>query len=202
MQSQAYAGDNGVTPALSYTHDPVGRVATITSARFGTQQYVYDADGRMTSSIEPNGGGVSDPATVGYSYYPDGKRSSVAVASATFNQANALTYSYRNDGVLTSQGMSGLASAVWTRAYTGGGRPTVVSGADTQAKSYNSAGQLSALALPGGTVSYGYDAEGSVISASIPNANQVNNVGTETETLTNTYDAAGQLEDKVYTPNS
>jgi len=98
--ASGFSGDGGATPARTYAYDADGRVATIYSARFGTQSYAYDADGRKTSSAEPNGGGLTSPATLTYAYYPSGARKSLSVSSSGLNASNLFAYSYRVDGPL------------------------------------------------------------------------------------------------------
>jgi len=135
-----------VTPNETYQYDPDGRPANVTSSLYGALQDVYDADGRLTSVVEPTSGGVTDAATITYGYYADGKRSAVSVTSATFTQNNALTYDYRTDGLIKTENVAAFGTGTWSRSYTNGGRLTGVSGADSQSRTYDSAGHLSQYA--------------------------------------------------------
>ncbi|MHB8181825.1 MAG: RHS repeat-associated core domain-containing protein [Acidithiobacillus ferrivorans] len=87
-----------VTPNRTTTYDPDGRVASVTSSLFGTAGYVYDADGHRITSTEATGGGVTSPATISHSYYPNGALEAVSVASSGLNQNNLFTYSYDTPG--------------------------------------------------------------------------------------------------------
>ena len=104
IANESYAGDAGRTAGETYVYDPDGRKASITSSQFGVQQYSYDADGRLTTSVEPSGGGLTSPAQISYSYYANGQRSGVSVASSGLTQSNALKYSYRADGAIADAG--------------------------------------------------------------------------------------------------
>lgn len=90
------------TPTLKASYDPDRRTTTINSSVFGNQNYVYDADGNVTSSQEPTQGGVTSASTISYSYYPDDTRQSVSVApeSSGWSQSNLYQYGYNADGTL------------------------------------------------------------------------------------------------------
>ncbi|MDP9024114.1 MAG: DUF6531 domain-containing protein [Candidatus Eremiobacteraeota bacterium] len=150
VATETYAGDAVGTPTESYVYDPDGRAVSITSSQYGVQQYAYDRDGRMTASVEPSGGGVTDAAQISSSYYPNGTRSGVSVSSPTFTQPNALTYSYRTDGLLKAQSVNAFATGSWVKQYTDAGRLVGVTGADAQTRSYDAAGQLRTYSLSGG----------------------------------------------------
>ncbi|MBV8118235.1 MAG: hypothetical protein JOZ01_09665, partial [Candidatus Eremiobacteraeota bacterium] len=125
------------TPGIGYVYDPVGRTATATSTQFGAETFGYDAVGNLTDVYEPTGGGVSDPAHISYTYYGDGKRRSVSIVSSSFSQADAIAYSYRVDGILSSAALSAFVPATWMRQYTDAGRLTSqVVGSDTQQRGY------------------------------------------------------------------
>jgi YD repeat-containing protein len=166
--TQTYAGDNGVTPAETTVYDANGRAASVNSSRFGTQQYHYDADGRLSSTTEPGGGGVTGAAQIAYSYYGDGKRSAVSITSPGFNQANALTYSYRADGQMQTQAVNAFASGTWTKDYTDAGRLRSIAGAGAPTRAYDTTGQLQSYNVVGQAIAYTHDPEGSVLSESFP----------------------------------
>ncbi|MHB8141868.1 MAG: hypothetical protein ACYDHD_11580, partial [Vulcanimicrobiaceae bacterium] len=86
------------TPNRTTVYDPDGRLASVTSSLFGTSSYAYDADGDRITSTEATGGGVTSPATISHSYYPNGALEAVSVASSGLNQSNLFTYSYDTPG--------------------------------------------------------------------------------------------------------
>jgi YD repeat-containing protein len=176
-------------------YDPNGRKASITSSQFGTQQYGYDADGRLTSSIEPNGSGVSSPAQITYAYYANGQRSAVSVASSGLTQTNALSYSYRADGALRTQAVNAFATGTWSNQYTDAGRLSAVSGVDTQARSYDASGQLSSYTVSAGTATYTHDPEGSMLTEYLPNVLLPGAGSAVPQTITNTLNTRGELID-------
>ena len=195
VASETYAGDAGRTAAQVYVYDPDGRKTAITSNQFGTQQYSYDTDGRLTTSIEPSGDGVTSPAQITYGYYANGSRSAVSVASSGLTQSNALTYSYRGDGLLRTQTVNAFSSGTWSRQYTDAGRLTSVSGADTQARSYDGSGQLANYTISAGTATYTHDPEGSTLTEYLPNV-LLPGAGIATpETITSTLNVRGELVD-------
>ncbi|MDB5070057.1 MAG: hypothetical protein JWM87_1168 [Candidatus Eremiobacteraeota bacterium] len=166
--TQTYAGDNGVTPAETTVYDANGRAASVTSSRFGTQQYRYDEDGRLASTTEPSGGGVTSAAQITYAYYGNGKRSAVSITSPGLNQTNALTYSYRTDGQMQTQAVNAFASGTWTKDYTDAGRLRSIAGAGAPTRTYDATGQLQSYTVVGQAISYTHDPEGSVLSEAFP----------------------------------
>ncbi|MCL5258399.1 MAG: DUF6531 domain-containing protein [Firmicutes bacterium] len=161
--SQTFANDGGVTPAKSMTYDPDGRVVGVQSSTLGTQQYAYDADGRLTSSIEP--GGMPSPATLTYGYYPNGWRSTLSVASSALSQANLMQYGYRADGKLATIAATyagTAASLSW--ADSSAGRLETVSDSSGLAPrriTYDAYGRVSTDTIPAGIYSaFTYDDEG------------------------------------------
>lgn len=115
MKTEVYAGDGGATPSETFLYDSNGRKASIASSAFGAQQYAYDIDGRLQQSIEPSGGGLTNPAQLTYSYYGDGHQSAVSVSSAKLTQSNILAYSYRTDGDLKTQVANAFGGEPGTR---------------------------------------------------------------------------------------
>jgi YD repeat-containing protein len=118
------------TPSRTYTYDADGRVATIqtntsSAAWAGSPlQQSYDLDGRLISAQEPSG--LPNASSTTYSYYPDGKRStlstSLLLGAKTVNLPNALEYSYRADGALQEQDVNAGRTGQFTWAYTPAGR--------------------------------------------------------------------------------
>jgi len=196
IATESYAGDAGRTAAETYVYDPNGRKYSITSSQFGAQQYGYDADGRLTTSVEPSGGGLTSPAQITYAYYANGQRSAVSVASSGITQTNALTYSYRADGALRTHSVTAFSSGTWSNQYTDAGRLTTVSGADNQSHAYDVSGQLSTFTVSAGTVSYTHDPEGSVRTEYLPNVLLPGAGSPVAETITNTLNTRGELVDR------
>jgi YD repeat-containing protein len=169
VRSQTYSGEGGATPNETYTYDPNGRMASIASSVFGTEQETYDTDGRLWQVQEPSGGGVNSPAQLTYSYYGNGEKSALSIASSSLTQTNALAYSYRTDGALQTQAVSAVGAAgAWTKTYTDGGRLTAVSGVDAQSRTYDTTGQLAAYSSASGSVTLSHDPEGSPLSEAFP----------------------------------
>ena len=172
IQSRTYSSgartaDGGTVTITNetYSYDPAGRPASTTSSVFGSETWSYDANGNVTDVQEPPGGGVTSPAHLTYPYFRDGKKQSLSVASSGFNAPNALSYSYRTDGLLASEVNSAYYGATWSKQYSAAGRLTSQSVAnDSQTRSYNVAGELATYTLGSGSINYGYDAEGSPTS--------------------------------------
>jgi YD repeat-containing protein len=195
--NESYAGDAGRTAGEAYVYDPNGRKASITSSQFGVQQYQYDADGRLTTSVEPNGGGLTSPAQISYSYYANGQRSAVSVASSGLTQSNVLTYSYRADGALRAQSVTAFANGTWWNQYTDAGRLTGVGGIDTQSRAYDPAGQLANYTVSAGTATFTHDPEGSALTEYLPNVMRPGAGAAVPETTINTLNVRGELVDSV-----
>ncbi|HEV2737136.1 MAG TPA: hypothetical protein VGU66_01025, partial [Candidatus Elarobacter sp.] len=200
----AYAGDNGTTPGETFSFDPSGRQVSVTSTLFGAEQRTYDADGRLLTVAEPTGGGLTDPATLRYSYYPNGTKSALSVSSRTFTQPNAITYSYRSDSMLQTQSVNAFQSGTWNKTYTAGGRLQSIAGVDHQSRAYDSTGQLATYTLAGTTIAYpAHDPEGSVETVVFPNVSSGSFMAPLflTETLTNVVNLRGELVDQSFSPN-
>jgi YD repeat-containing protein len=183
----SFPGD-AATPPRSYVYDADGRPTQLQSATYGIQTNKYDAAGRLVEVDEPTVG-VSSPAVLGYSYYPDGLRSSLSVTSAAITASPLIAYNYRQDGLRSSLMMTdGVQSAfTWTYSpagreltqtdpYTGSTVPVVGQGNSTvvqRSSSYDTNGQLSSLILPGfpSYQSISHDAEGAVLHLTTPAAN-------------------------------
>ena len=210
-----FGGDGGVTAPRSYVYDADGRVATRTSTAYGTETLRYDDDGRTTQVIEPNGGGVSSAATIGYAYYGDGSRASVGVTSAAVTASPLMTYDYRADGRRNSLTMTyaGITSPfTWT--YTDAGRELtetdpytgmtvnvgtgagVYPGSTLRARtsSYDTTGQLSSLTLPGypNWSAMARDPEGSLLSFSSITSTAQNGTPSPSPAANFTYSTRGE----------
>ncbi len=69
-----------------------------------------------------------------------------------------------------------------------------MSGSDTQAKGYDTAGQLTSHTLSAGSISYTHDPEGSPLTEVITN-NATASSGQLINTVTNTFNVRGELVD-------
>ncbi|MDB5070347.1 MAG: repeat-associated core domain protein [Candidatus Eremiobacteraeota bacterium] len=160
--------DNGNTPSRTYVYDADGRPARITSTAYGTQVTTYDADGRVVSLQEGSGGGFTSAATLGYDYYPDGRRKDLTVQSSGLTASPLLTYQYRADGRRTAQTMQLLGARYphsWT--YSNAGRP------QTQGDPYTGTPVPAPTpGLPAGTTyaakQWTYDANGDLSQLTLP----------------------------------
>jgi YD repeat-containing protein len=180
---------DGVTPTLSTIYDPDGRAASTTSSSYGTEQRLYDQDGRLQTDTEPQPAGYTSPSTLTYAYYPDNGRSSVSVISQSLTQANLESYSYRMDGLpeqLDDRYNGQTYTQRWT--YDSAGRPGTMAdtyNANAYVYSYNSSGQVSSWIVPSGSLtSVSHDAEGEAKSY-LPSA-----LGS---TVTELYTTRGEL---------
>ena len=188
VSSETYGNDGSRTANETYTYDAVGRAASIMSSQFGTQSYTYDDDGRLSTSVEPNQGGLTAPAQIQYSYYGNGQRSAVSFSTSTLNYQNALTYSYRSDGMLQTQSINAFAAGSWNRQYTDGGRPLTTGGVDMRSRTYDSNGQLLSDTMRGNAITFTRDPEGSMLTESFPSFTSV-------ATMNYTYNVRGELID-------
>jgi YD repeat-containing protein len=198
VTSQTYT-DGGITPNETTVYDPNGRAASVTSSRFGTQQYVYDADGRLSSTTEPSGGGVTSPAQISYAFYGDGKRSAISVSSPGLTQTDAVAYSYRPDGLLQTQRLNAFSGGTWTKSYTDAGRLRAVSGADSQALTYDGTGQVQTQTAGGTAMTYTYDPEGSPITQSLPTVWWAGATSPTSLTFQRTFNVRGEFIDDLGT---
>jgi len=150
------------TPSRSWTYDANGRTVSVTSSVFGAQTNAYDADGRLTTSQEPSGGGVTSPALLTRHYYPDGERQGLDIASSALNQVGLFTSSYRTDGRLQTL-------AIDDASISGITNP----GTTTVSYAYSSAGRLenraeSGVAANGTPTTITYDSNGMEIRNTTP----------------------------------
>jgi YD repeat-containing protein len=159
-------------------YDPDGHLVTQASSAFSIPDaFQYDADGREMQYAEGSGAGTTAPATITYSYYPNGLRSALSISSSALTQTNQLTYSYRNDGLRTKLAVAGY-NQPFAWSYTSAGRessqsdpltgttsPAVTSGADTLFNSFNYVPRTSS-----------YDAFGHLATLTLPNTGAYTNI--------------------------
>lgn len=179
---------DGITPSRNFTYDPDGRTASVTSSKYGTDQYTYDAAGDVLTYQEGSSSGFTSAENLTYTYYPNGQRKTMSVNASVFPSAVLFQYAYRSDGLRTMLAPSGYAKPfLWS--YTNAGRASSQSDPYTghslaanghiaaqtlnpRTESFDQYGQLLTLTLPGGA-SYGttspmtYDAEGDLQSFSV-----------------------------------
>lgn len=188
-----YAGDGGVTPAMSYAYDADGRIAQSTAGTVGPETYAYDSRGDLSSVRQAAavGGG-----TTTYDRYGDSSLSAVSVSDPLLQQTNLLAYSYRIDGLLQQRQVNyGASSSALAYAYTNGGRPsqsTDFGATPALHASYDTSGRVKTYNIPAGTYDgIQYDAEGDVVGYT----------GYNGEAVSQTYDVRGDLVAEGFTPN-
>lgn len=106
------------SPTQTFGYDENGRLASATNA-VGTLVDSYDADSRKTTRTETAG---TQTATIAYSYYGDGQRSSLSINTASQYLPNELAYTYTPSGLVRSISIAGASAFGFT--YTGGRRLT------------------------------------------------------------------------------
>ena len=221
IYQKEYQGDGGVTPWLTYTYDPDERTTGISSSKYSAaENYTYDADGRLLSVAEPQGGGYTFPATISYGYYADGQRMSLSVSSSGFSQSNLFQYAYRADSSLEKQQVNGTNAGAFSWTYTNAGRQLTqrdpytgnsitmwdangVTGytrtLQPKTYTYDQYGRVSQLLLPEGYTyaAVTYDAEGELTGYARNDAwclaNNKGYNGGCTPNITNKYTVRGEL---------
>ena len=204
----SYAGtDATLSPSTQTTFDPDGRVASVYSAAFGTQTFMFDADGRLTKSAEPTGGAglsnfpgsgtVNSSATFSYSYYPNGWKSAVSVSSSALSATNLLTLDYRADGLLSNEKLNYQSTQTFAFTDTSGGRNTGTTDPfSSTSKTYDQYGRLTTYNIPAGKYdTYKYDPEGNETSKHT--SSTLNNQ----TTFTHTFNVRGELTDRTTSAN-
>jgi len=180
--------------SIAITYDAAGRRATVADQTGYTVRYSYDSLGRL-DTVRDTGGAL----LVDYGYDALGR-----LATETRGNGTSTGYTYDAADRVTGIAHRDAANAVvaqFAYAHDAQGRvQTVTTAGGTTTYSYDLAGQLTGVALPGGrTITYAYDAEGNrtVVSDSAAGAeNYATNNGDQytaagEETLT--YDAAGRI---------
>jgi RHS repeat-associated protein len=113
---QTLADWNDSTPDITMTYDAASRVLSMVS-NVSALSYNYDAANEALSETQ-NVAGSSGPATVSYSYDPDGNR-----ASATYPDGHIVAYGYTARNQVNAISVDG-ASALATYGYDSNGNAT------------------------------------------------------------------------------
>jgi len=161
---------------VAYAYDAANRLTSVSDTRFGTQQYAYDAVGRRTESLSPNG--VKSLLT--YNDMDRVERMQTGRAAADSGLGTVyqdFNYTYTPTGQLES--IASLGGGLASYEYDAGDRltkETLVPGSNDH--------------FAGGSVSYSYDAAGNMLgrTSSLP--------GVTSESWT--YDATNQRSSESY----
>jgi RHS repeat-associated protein len=178
---------------LKFTYNPGGQRTQMVDQTGFTVNYQYDAVGRLSELTD-----VSGNLIVKYTYDSAGRLTEKDMGNGTSTK-----YEYNLAGDLTSivnyePGGSVLSSYVY--AYNAIGLPisvTTLSGTTTYG--YDATGQLTSVALPGGTsITYQYDAAGNRVAVTdngVTTNYATNNMNeyTQVGSTTYTYDKDGNL---------
>ncbi|HXM18315.1 MAG TPA: DUF6531 domain-containing protein [Candidatus Tumulicola sp.] len=191
---------NDGTPTKTFTYDANGRTLSVASSWFGTQSYTYDIEGKLLTSVEPNGNPsqpLTSHATISYDYYPNGSRRDLSVSSSGLTQTNMLQYSYRSDGARSSERFNYLTDPARSFAWnlTPAGRMVTTSDPylnPSHTATYDAFGRLTVSTLVAGQYSnMAYDSEGELTSYSA-------GTGTISMTFNDRGQMTGQTDSQSY----
>jgi len=199
--------DPGNTTYTQTTYDAVGRKYLVYNptrcsppttncgeTTWGYITYSYDTLNRVTSVVEQDGSNVSTnyaafPCTTVTDEVGRARKSCVdglGRVTGVWEDPSGLDYEtdYQYDALsdlllVTQNGSNGWSAQMRTFSYDSLSRLT------------------SAINPESGTITYGYDADGNVITKSAPSPNQPT-TGTKTVTTTNSFDALNRLTGKSY----
>jgi RHS repeat-associated protein len=209
------------TGAFSYTYDADGRIATRTYPDGTTTNYTYNDDGQLTSASQ--GSATTGYQYDAAGHLTQTTLPNSVVETAAYNRVGWLTsrndgfrsfvYGYDPAGNLTSRTVGGATTSYTYDALnrlTGISGPTTISygydnvgnrtsqstAAGTTSYSYDAADELTSTSGPGGTTSYGYDANGNQTSAggwtfAVNLAGQITSASDGTTTTQYAYDGDG-----------
>jgi RHS repeat-associated protein len=149
--SSSTQGEDQEARTVSFGYNDAGLLATVTDPLGRTLGYEYDAARRITRHILP------DAREVLYGYDADGNLTSVTPPGRPAHAFKYTPVSLQSEYVPPDVG-AGSNSTLYS--YNLDKQLTQITRPDGQilAFSYDSAGRLSKLGLPGGDLSYGYDA--------------------------------------------
>lgn len=210
------AGQPRVTETTTYSYDADGELLSVTDAGGNTTSYAYDADGSQTSVTNPTGnvtkttydhddrvtsvtqGYSTSSASItsyGYDIAPGSASCSSSVTGATY-----CTTTTDPNGLLTTDYYNAKNQLI----------ESVQPNAGITTDTYNVAGNLVTQTTPGGTATYGYDADNRLTSitysnpasgfAAAPNVTYTYNADSQRTKMTDgtgttdyTYDSLGRL---------
>jgi len=154
------------------TYDLLGDALTVTDPLGRVNRRSYDGSGRLTSATDPSGN------TTAYARDAAGN-----VTAVTYPDGSRETATYVSNGELAS--FTDRAGHRVAYTYDANQRPVGESYDDGTSVSdgYDTAGDLATVSDPSGTVSYSYNAIGSLAKMTLPGG----------QSLSYTYDAAGRL---------
>jgi len=188
---------DGLTHATTYGYDWVGRLASVSdplhrmttyqynaaddltqaSASGQVTQYTYDGAHRLATVVDGTGSNTVQVAS--YTYDLDGRRASLADATGTstwsYDSLGRLVGSSNGAGQVVQYGYDD-ASRLTTITYPGnlavsGGAQASTASPGFVQRRYDNDGRLIAVTDFSGqhVTSYGYDADGNLVSAGLPN---------------------------------
>lgn len=177
-----------LTRTQSYAYDLVGNTTIITDARGLTTTYGYDnAYQLLNINYHDSGTGTTTP-NVSYTYNSRGLRDSMTDGTGTsyyiYDSLNRLT-SYENGAGATVGYGYDNASRILSITYPGTSH--------TVTRGYDDANRLTSVTdwlSPSHTTSFGYNADGALISQTYPNSTQMligRDEAQEVVTMTHTY---------------
>jgi YD repeat-containing protein len=205
---------NSDSPSTTYTqitYDALGRKSQVYNptrcnppttncgeTTWGYITYNYDGINRVTSVVEQDG----STASTNYAAFP----CTTVTDETGKSRQSCLDGLDRLTGVWEDPGSSPHLNYETDYSYSTLGDLTNViqkgsNGANARTRSfaYDSLSRLTSASNPeSGTISYGYDADGNVITKRAPSPNQPS-TGTATATTTFTYDTVNRLKTKTYT---
>jgi len=199
---------SGCTKTISYTYDPLGRLATYTDANGNTAVNSYDIDGRLLNTTDGKGyssGSYSTPVGAdAYAYDPTtGELTSLCdqstqanTGTCSSNPTDSYSATYGPDGQLASEAMSNGLTASYS--YDQAGEPTNITYTKTTGCSANCA-WLSDSAQ--------YSINGQITNEKLTDTAKVvlnSSATTVNQNVTNvqyTYDGAGRLATAANTPS-
>lgn len=153
--------------STSLTYDTLGRPQTITDSANRTVQFQYDSAGRVTQQTLP------DNRVIAYSYDGSGNVTSITPPG---RPAHSFTYTPVNlEKDYLAPAISGGGTNTTTYSYNADRQVTGITRPDGQqiALSY-AGGKLTNQTFPTGAVSYGYNPQGNLSSASFSGGGTVN----------------------------
>jgi RHS repeat-associated protein len=189
---------SGCTKTISYTYDPLGRLATYTDAGANTANYSYDIDGRISSLTDGTPGWEAGVDSYTYDA-TTGQLSTLSdqtYGNTSPEGSDSYTATYNADGQIATEAMlNGLTKAY---SYDETGKPTSVSYTKTTGCSSNCT-WLSDTVAPS---IYGQSMSEQLTRTATETINNTSTVVNQNATNTTyTYDGAGRLGSAKNTPS-